>query len=263
MPSLPNLPFVTLRKTFLKSAVLLGLLLFAHTATAGDLCVNYLSEVSFRPRQWSFTSFNPRTKESVVVASIDSPPYEVKWDKNFAALTYTAAGGTYRLNWKKAAAPTRISRKVQTLSVPDKPPQLGKVWDADGPGSSFDAPGSHFDAPAHRKIDVGFVEGCNYGHFGTPATWENTETGEKKVLYDEADGDYLNGTTQLQISTADSFILMSVEYVGNDAILADMNTGEIVLKAGTPEHRSMAVGWGQCPSVASDLRLPKATEKNR
>jgi hypothetical protein len=224
-------------------------LLFATTATAGELCVNYVSGTHIQELQsapwWqcdngecAFTSFNPRSRASVVVAKIASVPYEVTWDKDFGALSYTANGGTFRLKWKIGALPIKLSKKPHSTPSPHKPQQLGTIWAAGVPDTLF-------DTPTHRKIDVGYVEGCNEEHFGTPVIWTNTETGETKPLYEEADGDYLNGTTQLQMSTADNFILISTEYDGTDSIVADLNTGEIVLRTGA---HSSAAGWGKCPA---------------
>src|SRR5206468_1992305 len=78
-----------------------ALLLFATTATASDRCMNYVSCVHQAPScgdggcddgKCAFTSFNARTRTSLVVATMKSVPYIVTWDKDFRAVMYKALG---------------------------------------------------------------------------------------------------------------------------------------------------------------------------
>jgi hypothetical protein len=87
-------------------------------------------------------------------------------------------------------------------------------------------------------------------HFAAPLVWVNTQTGEKNVLYNAPPADSSRGPIDLLISTADNFILITalqvsdhIEFLGT--IVADLNTGEIVLRTGA---QSSAVGWAACPA---------------
>jgi hypothetical protein len=226
-----------------------ALLLVSTTAAASDLCVNYVSEVQSRPKEWAFTSFNPRTKQSAVVAQIRDVPYYVTWQKDFKALTYETSK-VFKLEWKVGALPTKLRQKAHTSLYLPKSVQLGKVWDAGSPDLKCDTLGKNdvyfcsitADVPAHREIHPGSVEGDSL-HFVAPVTWVNTENGETKSLYEDPAPS--GCCAQVQISTADNFILVGTEYEGGDAIVADMGTGEMLLRTG--EH-STAAGWGKCPS---------------
>ena len=256
-----------------------AVLLLATTATAGELCVNYVSgthieQLESAPYNWlhdcdggkcAFTSFNPRTRTSLVVAKIEGIPDYIVWDKGFGVLTYKVPSGSYKvpsraykLKWRLGAVPTLLPSKVRVVPPfpHPSPPQsqsLGKVWnsflwDAFAPKRNLDSkPASlTFDAPAHRKIEAGDASGDTYEAFGTPIIWSDTETGEKKVLTQKPVPDGSNGTSHpLAISTADNFILIAEKFSGADAIVADMNTGEVLLRAG--DH-SRSAGWGKCPS---------------
>lgn len=245
----------------MKSFVLAALLLFATTATAGDLCVNYVagvdnhrtdSELSGRVHQCeggkcAFTSFNPRTKESVVVATIDTLPDFAIWEKGFGALMYTLDyKEKYRLEWKVGASPTLLPHDSRIEHYPNKSPSqtLGKQWKA--PWEHLNEPSPDFDAPAHRKIEAGNGSGETYPAFATPITWQNLETGEMKLLTWRPIPDLRNGTSHpLEISTADNFILIAEMFGGGDAFLADMKTGEMLMRAG--DH-SRDAAWGKCPA---------------
>lgn len=236
-------------------------LLFATTASAEELCVNYVgglvihsmdSELSGRAQQCeggkcAFTSFNPRTKESVVVATIAAPPQYVTWEKGFGALMYTLDyKEKYRLEWKVGASPTLLPHDSRIDVYPNKSSSqtLGKQWKSTW--SHTNALSPSFDAPAHRKIEAWDASGDTYSAFGTPVTWTNTETGEMKFLTWRPIPDLRNGTSHpLEISTADNFILIAEMFGGSDAFLADMNTGEMLLRAG--DH-SEAAAWGKCPA---------------
>jgi hypothetical protein len=225
-----------------KLFALLGLLLFATTATAGELCVNYVSGVHLKPRwgcdggKCAFMSFNPQSRANLVVATTDSVPAGVTWDKGVGSLTYSRK---HRLQWKIGAAPTTLPPKDRHGPLPSTLPSqtLGKIWVISSPSPTF-------DTPANRKIDVGYTGGgCVEHNFSAPVTWTNTETGETKILY----GRNLSTgfSVVLQISTADDLILIAQMYSGADAIVADMGTGEVLLRAG--DH-SRAATWGKCPS---------------
>jgi hypothetical protein len=236
---LPKWPLQTPRKDFLSLPALLGLLLLATTATAGELCVNYISDDASRS---ALTSFDPRSRESIVVAMIDFVPNFIVWEKDFGAVVY---GSRHRLEWKSGAVPTLLPRESWVGPWPRilPPQQLGKLWTPDA--AAYDAELLTFDAPAHRKITV-VVSACDFhAGFGTPITWSNTETGESKTLLQRLLLDVHSPCTHpLQISTADNFILIAEKFSGADAIVADMNTGEVLLRAG--DH-SRATGWGKCP----------------
>ena len=105
------------------------------------------------------------------------------------------------------------------------PPQsAGNVWNSYANASQREA-GSNpanlsFNAPAHRKIEAGDASGDTYEALGTPISWTNTETGEKKVLTLKPVDDSTGGTSHpLAISTADNFILIAEKFGG------EMNTG--------------------------------------
>lgn len=258
----------------MKLFALVGPLLFATTASAADRCVNYVSCLHTEPSEWgqhcsksAFMSFDPRTRTSVVVASsgaMPDPDYFL-WDRDFSVLTYNVPSGsykvasrTYKLEWKVGAVPTMLPSK-ERMSPPSphpSPPQsqsLGRVWnsflwDAYSPERNLESKPTSltFDAPAHRKIEAGDASGDTYEAFGNPIAWTNTETGEKKVLTLRPVNDASNGTSHpLAISTADSFILIAEKFSGADAIVADMNTGEVLLRAG---DQSGFAGWGKCPA---------------
>lgn len=234
-----------------KPVTLLGLLFFASAATAGERCVNYVSGVHVYVPPFSeekckddecvFASFNPRTRESVAVARIKSVPYGISWDKNFGVLTYGGTDGAYRLEWKSGAAPSRASGKDTGSFRPAGDPHqsVGRIWQANA-----QAPTPAFDAPAYRRIDVQQVELERDDHFAAPVIWKNTETGETKTLY-EKDPLVYGNPGLLQISTADRFILIESESLGSGAVVADMNTGEVLLRAGGD---SRSAGWGNCPA---------------
>lgn len=251
-----------------------AVLLLATTAKAGELCVNYVVCQQMEPSEWgqqcsksAFMSFNPRTRTSVVVANSGVMPesFSFLWDREFSVLTYEVSSGnykvpskTYKLEWKVGAVPTLLADKDR-VSRPfphPSPPQsqsLGKVWnaflwDAYAPEPNVESKPKSltFDAPAHRKIEAGDASGDTYEAFGTPITWQNTETGEKKVLTLKPVDDSTGGTSHpLAISTAENFILIAEKFSGADAIVADMNTGEVLLRDG--DHSRFA-GWGKCPS---------------
>lgn len=229
--------------------------IFTTSATASDLCVNYVSGVDIyqmesEPYDWvrkcdggkcAFASFNPYTRTSLVVTQVDAVPYPVVWEKGFGAVMY---GGINRLEWKLGAVPTLLPPKDRVGSLPNasRLQTLGKLWQA----NEWNAPAPAFDAPANRRISAGDDSGDTYLAFGTPITWTNTETGEEKVLTIRPVPDSTGGTSHpLQISTADNFILIADKFDGGNAIVADMNTGEVLLRAG--DH-SRAAGWGKCPS---------------
>src|SRR5205085_4860553 len=118
-----------------------------------------------------------------------------------------------------------------------------KVWDVDSPEVVCDPPGDDFfctvtaGLPANREIHVSEYSGCMVADFAAPVTWVNTQTGEKKVLYDHPTSgpdDYL------EISTTDNFLLIE----GWEPVVADLNTGEVVLRIGP---RSTAIGGAACP----------------
>lgn len=251
----------------MKLFALAALLVFATTATASDRCVFYISGVKIQPMEsatevdrcesggCTFTSFNPRTHESVSVAKIEFVPHQIIWQKDFGALTYLAKGKAYRLNWKLGAVPIPIS-----ASKKPHPPvtridsrQTGKVWNPDSPDMKCDSPRTDdadvqckvaVDVPPHREIDVGVGEGDS-AHFLAPVTWVNHETGKTRVLHTKEDAEYLSGFDQVDISTADTFILIGTEYDGMSSVVADLNTGETVMKAG---NNSMLAKWTTCPS---------------
>jgi len=224
----------------------MALLLIASTATAGELCVNYVSEVhDWRPIEMAFVSFNPRSRESLTIAKINFLPAVVAWHTQFGAVTYKdpAYNTAFKLEWKSGAVPTLLSRTSRWVPSPAKPEQEVENWDYDSPKAvcngkngadppCLTAP----DVPNHVEIHFGEAGGCLEPlSFSGPVTWMNTQTGEKKNLYPDVVG---------QISTADNFMLIA----GTEPVVADLNTGEIVLKAGTPEHRSLWAAWGSCPT---------------
>lgn len=230
-----------------------ALLLLATPATASDRCVNYVSEVQSQPGEIAFTSFNPRTKESIVVAKkIGFTPDSVVWPINFGFVTYRdqATGQWFKLEWKSGAVPIPISTKHSSLSP--KPQNAVKRWYADSPEVVCSKEAPYYctitaNVPADREVHVGAFDGCNWSHFAAPLAWVNTQTGEKKVLFDAPQAD---STVELQISTADNFILLYGFYVSEgsddlDAIVADLNTGEVLLRIGP---RSGAIGWAACPA---------------
>ena len=236
----------------MKSFALAALLFLATAATASDRCINYVAEVPSRPGEWAFTSFNPRTKESVAVAKIGFIPDSVVWPINFGFVTYReqASDEWFKLEWKAGAAPVPISTKYSSSSP--KLQQAVKFWDADSPELVSNRVAPYYytvtaNVPANREIHVGAFAGCNWNHFAAPLAWVNTQTGEKKVLYDAPQAD---STVELEISTADNFILIYGFYVSEgydvlDAIVADLNTGEVLLRIGP---RSRAIRWAACPS---------------
>ncbi len=218
------------------------LLLFAGTATAEELCVNYVSETPSEPKEWAFTSFNPRTKESVVVARLASHPDNVKWQKDFKALSYEADGKVFQLEWKVGAAPMQVSKKPSPSPV--KPQSPVKDWDVGSPGVVCDGPGkSKLDTfctitvniPANREIHTNEYEGCESIYFTAPVTWMDTQAGEEKLLYDTHD------PNRLQVSTADNFVLVGCL----NQVVADLSTGEVLLRAG---DYSLDATWGNCPA---------------
>lgn len=256
-------------------ALPLAAMFFATTASAADRCVNYVACQHMEPSTWgqqcsnsALTSFNPRTRTSLVVANIGAmpdPDYFL-WSGDFSVLTYKVTSAykvpskVYKLEWKVGAVPTMLPPKerVSPPSPHPSPPQsqsLGKVWNSflfdafapnriPEPNAGF--PSFTFDAPANRKIEAGGTSGDTYIAFGNPITWTNTETGEKKVLTLKPVDDGSNGRSHpLAISTADNFILIAEKFSGADAIVADMNTGEVLLRAGDD---SGFAGWGKCPS---------------
>ncbi|MCA1807209.1 MAG: hypothetical protein LC687_05085 [Actinobacteria bacterium] len=263
----------------MRSLAVAAVLLSATTASAGDLCVNYVACQHMEASEWgqqcsksTFISFNPRTRTSVVVANIDSIPdwYDFLWDRDFSVLSYTVSSGsykvpnnTYRLEWKVGAVPTMLPPKDLPPKdrvgdpfphpSPAQSQSLGKVWNsflwdayAPTPNVESNRQSLTFDAPDHRKIEAGDDSGDTYEAFGTPVSWTNTATGEKKVLTlkpvpDETGG----GSHPLAISTADNFILIAEKFSGADAIVADMNSGEVLLRAG---DQSGFAGWGKCPA---------------
>lgn len=232
-----NLPIAVARILVHLAALLVALVArpFATTGTVGELCVNYVSRTTFGLESGKFAptfalmSFNPRTRTSLVVAQIDDFPNGA-WERGFGALIY---GAMYWLEWKVGAVPALL------------PPQLGKDWNtlywndgADG------VPPATFDAPAHRKIlaDGGGNSFSDTFHgFATPVIWLNTETGERKTLSDEP---FPGTSPALQIATADNFILIAEES-GHHTVVADMNTGEVLLRAGAFSHSPR---WGECPA---------------
>jgi hypothetical protein len=186
------------------------------------------------------------------VAQLDGIPYPVVWEKGFGAVMY---GGIYRLEWKVGAVPTTLppDKRVGPLPNASRSQSLGKVWNSylwdfkANRNSDAKIADLTFDAPANRKIEAGNDGGDTYDAFGTPITWVNTETGEKKVLTTRPVPDGTGGTSHpLQISTADNFILIADRFNGGgNAIVADMKTGEVLLRAG--DHSREAI-WGNCPS---------------
>lgn len=216
-----------------------ALLLFATTATAGELCVNYVSNDGGKG---AFTSFNPRSRENVVVAKMEFIPNYIVWKEDFGAVFYS---GRYELEWKIGAVPNVLPRE----STPGPPPltsptqQMGKLWTPNR--WNADAPNPTFDAPANRMIDVGYGSCDTYEAYGAPVTWTDTKTGEKRTLTLRPPDTYNECSHPLQISTADNFILIAAKLSGTDAIVADMNTGEVLLRAG---DQSEFAAWGKCPS---------------
>jgi hypothetical protein len=229
-----------------------ALLVLPTTTPAGDRCVNYISGVPVDRTElaaWpeiecgeggcAVMSFNPRTRASIIVASIDAMPTSVLWETDFGAVIL----GNQRLEWRLGAVPTRIPRESRSRGTSNEAStrQLGRTWKA-----VQGEPPPTFDAPADRKIDVGYDGGETYDAFGTPVTWTNTETGEKKALTERPVPDDTGGTSHpLEIATADHFILIEEMFGGANAIVADMNTGEVLLRAG--DHSKFA-RWGKCPA---------------
>jgi hypothetical protein len=161
-----------------KLIALVGFLLFDSTATAGELCVNYVAGIHIERLHsapwWSqdcdggkcaFTSFNPRTRTSLVVAKIDGVSVGIVWETGFGALVYN---GMYRLEWKLGAVPAPLTPESRLGPYPNasRSQQPGtlwndSLWDANTPSASYDANASRltFDAPAHRKIEAGDASG--------------------------------------------------------------------------------------------------------
>ncbi|MCA1807208.1 MAG: hypothetical protein LC687_05080 [Actinobacteria bacterium] len=218
--------------------------------------MNYVSEFQSRPGEVAFTSFNPQTKESVVVAKIKAIPDNVVWPINFGFVTYRdqASGEWFKLEWKAGAVPVPISKKHSSSSP--KPQQSVKVWDIDAPEVICNKEGDFIctvtaNVPTDREIQVSQYSGCMYAHFAAPLTWVNTENGEKKVIYNSTRADSAEGVIDLQILTVGNYILIHGSDVSYnfgerlDSIVADLHTGEVLLRTGP---RSWAVGWAACPA---------------
>ena len=240
-----------------------GLLLFATTAAASEKCVNYVSGVVYISPSLQgdscesggclFRSFNPRSRENVVVAKVDSYPYyPTRWDKDFRAVTYDVTGGTFKLDWTVGAVPTPISPKSLSDQSADSWPGLGKELHPETPPQGCDDSAMPFcrytaDLPANREIQARSATSCDDSFFVAPVRWLNSETGETKIL-GEGKGAAAEATADgwpTLISTTDNFILVSISssFKVAETVVADLNTGETVLR----DTRSRHAVWGNCP----------------
>lgn len=257
----------------MKSFALAALLLFATTATAAENCLFYVSGVKVQSGVLmnadnvaecaddgcGFTSFNPKTKERVVVAKLSSVPHHLVWNNAFEGLTYDLDGRSYHLDWKLGAAPIQLPHH----DVPkrhDDPHQRpnrqrgGKIWDPESAEINCHAPGADggmdlCEVPVgplgHREVNFKSAAGCDFVHFFTPVHWIDPQTATKKLLYSEEDASFASGQGEVDLSTSGAFILIAAEWNGFNSIVADLDTGDIIMKAGTS---TMLATWAACPT---------------